>query len=61
MTIEHLEEFKKLYCKGKLNKLVRFICSKSNELGGFVDYGVDVVRNRLTSHYLFDNRKGGKK
>lgn len=61
MTIEHLEDFKKLYCKGKLNKLVRFICSKSNELGGFVDYGVDVVRNRLTSHYLFDNRKGGKK
>ena len=61
MTIGYLDDFKRLYCKGKLNKLVRFICSKSNELGGFVDYGVDVVRNRLTSHYLFDNRKGGKK
>lgn len=57
MTIEYLETFKMLYCKGKLNKLIKFICSKSNELGGFTDYGIDVIRNRLTSHYLFDNRK----
>lgn len=57
MSIEYLETFQKLYCHGKLNKLIRFICSKSNELGGFQDYGVDVVRNRLTSHYLFDNRR----
>lgn len=59
MTIEYLEIFKKLYYRGKLNKLISFICSKSNELGGFNDYGVDVVRNRLTSHYLFDNRRIG--
>lgn len=59
MTIEYLETFRILYCKGKLNKLIKFICSKSNELGGFQDYGVGVIRNRLTSHYLFDPRRGG--
>ena len=59
MTIEYLEYFRKLYCKGELNKVIRFICSKSNELGGFTDYGVSIIRNRLTSHYLFDNRKEG--
>lgn len=40
MTIEYLESFRELYCKGKLNKIIRFICSKSNELGGFTDYGI---------------------
>ena len=25
--------------------------------GGFVDYGVDVIHNRLTSQYLFDSRR----
>ena len=57
ITIEHLEQLKSLYFKGKLNKIIKFICSKSNELGGFVDYGVDVIHNRLTSQYLFDSRK----
>lgn len=57
VTIEYLETFGKLYCQGKLNKIIRFICSKSNELGGFNDYGVSVIRNRLTSHYLFDSRR----
>ena len=57
MTIEYLEQFQEYYYKGELNKIVKFICSKSNELGGFVDYGFDIIRNRLTSHYLFDNRK----
>lgn len=61
MTIEYLESFKELYCKGKLNKIIRFICSKSNELGGFTDYGVNVIRNRLTSHYIFDSRIGDSK
>ena len=61
MTIEYLESFRELYCKGKLNKIIRFVCTKSNELGGFTDYGVSVIRNRLTSHYLFDNRKEGVK
>lgn len=60
MTIELLDLFRKLYCQGKLNKIVRHICSKSNELGGFKDYGVEVIRNRLTSQYLFDPRRGGK-
>lgn len=59
ITVECLEKFQTLYCKGKLNKLIRFICSKSNELGGFYDYGVGVVRNRLTSQYLFDSRRSG--
>lgn len=57
MTIEYLESFQELYQKGKLNNIIRFICHKSNELGGFKDYGVDVIRNRLTSQYLFDNRR----
>ena len=57
MTIEYLENFRELYRKGKLNKLISFICSKSNELGGFNDYGVSIIRNRLTSHYLFDARR----
>jgi len=57
MSIEYLETFKGLYCQGKLNKLIKFICSKSNELGGFQDYGVDIIRNRLTSHYLLDARR----
>jgi len=52
MTIEYLEIFKRLYCNGKLNKLVKFICSKSNELGGSNDYGVPIIRNRLTSQYI---------
>lgn len=57
MSIEYLERFKDLYNHGELNKLIRFICSKSNELGGFYDYGVNVIRNRLTSHYIFDSRR----
>lgn len=61
MTIELLEKFKELYDTGKLNKLIRFICSKSNELGGFNDYGVSVIRNRLTSQYIFDSRKKEEK
>lgn len=52
MSFEYLERFKDLYQHGELNKLIRFICRKSNELGGFYDYGVCVIRNRLTSHYL---------
>lgn len=60
MTIEYLEQFQRYYYKGELNKIVKFITTKSNELGGFVDYGVDIIRNRLTSHYLFDSRKGGE-
>lgn len=59
MTIEYLEKFKALYCSGKLNKVIRFICGKSNDLGGFHDYGVGVIRNRLTSYYLFDVRRRG--
>ena len=61
VTIELLEKFQTLYNQGKLNKLIRYICSKSNELGGFHDYGVGIIRNRLTTQYLFDNRKGGSK
>lgn len=57
MSIEYLERFKDLYNHGELNKVIRFICSKSNELGGFYDYGVSVIRNRLTSHYIFDSRR----
>ena len=57
MTIEHLKEFKKLYYNCKLNKLIKFICSKSNELGGFYDYGVGIIRNRLTSQYVYDSRR----
>ena len=57
ITIEHLEQLRLLYFNGKLNKIIKFICSKSNELGGFVDYGVDVIHNRLTSQYLFDSRR----
>ena len=65
VTIECLETFQGLYCKGELNKCIKFICSKSNELGGFYDYGVGVIRNRLTSQYVFDSRRipytGGEK
>ena len=60
MTLEKLELFQSYYKKGKLNKIIRYICSKSNDLGGFHDYGVNVIRNRLTSQYLFDNRRGVK-
>lgn len=59
ITIEHLEYFKRLYLKGELNKLIKFICSKSNELGGFYDYGVEVLRNYVTSRYVFDSRRDG--
>lgn len=58
MTLEKMELFKKYYNQGKLNKIIRYICSKSNELGGFHDYGVDTIRNRLTTQYLFDSRRG---
>ena len=61
VTIELLEKFQTLYNQGKLNKLIRYICSKSNELGGFHDYGVGIIRNRLTTQYLFDSRKGDAK
>lgn len=57
VTIEKLNLFKTLYHQGKLNKLIRYICSKSNELGGFKDYGVSIIRNRLTSQYLYDSRR----
>ncbi|MBQ2651923.1 MAG: hypothetical protein IJF83_00050 [Methanobrevibacter sp.] len=59
MTIELLELFQTYYRECRLNKLIKYICSKSNELGGFQDYGVGVVRNRLTTQYLFDSRKSG--
>lgn len=59
VTIEHLELLKKLYYQGKLNKVIKFICTKSNKLGGFVDHGVDIIHSRLTSQYLFDSRRGG--
>lgn len=59
ITIEHLEYFKRLYLKGELNKLIKFICSNSNELGGFYDYGVEVLRNYVTSRYVFDSRRDG--
>ena len=52
MNVHYLELFKELYYKNELDKLIRFICTKSNDLGGFMDHGVGVVRNRLTSHYL---------
>lgn len=58
ICLEDLEKFKVAYNKGVLNRLIKYICSKSNEIGGFKDYGVDVIRNRLTSQYLFDNRRG---
>lgn len=61
VTIELLEKFQELYNKGELNKLIKYICSKSNELGGFHDYGVGIIRNRLTTQYLFDHRKGDAK
>lgn len=57
VTIESLELFYTYYKQCKLNKLIKYICSKSNELGGFQDYGVGIIRNRLTSQYLYDSRK----
>ena len=57
VTIELLEKFERLYRKGQLNKLIKYICNKSNELGGFHDHGVGIIRNRLTSQYIFDNRR----
>lgn len=57
MSEEKMEKFQSLYFKGKLNKLIKYICSKSNEIGGFHDYGVTIIRNRLTSQYLFDPRR----
>ena len=61
VTIELLEKFQRYYNQGKLNKLIRYICSKSNELGGFHDYGVGIIRNRLTTQYLFDQRRSDAK
>ena len=61
VTIELLEKFQRYYNQGKLNKIIRYICSKSNELGGFHDYGVGIIRNRLTTQYLFDQRKSDAK
>ena len=57
VTIESLELFHNYYKQCKLNKLIKYICSKSNEIGGFQDYGVGIIRNRLTSQYLYDSRK----
>lgn len=59
VSIELLEKFERLYSQGKLNKIIKYICTKSNDLGGFHDYGVSVIRNRLTSQYIFDSRKVG--
>lgn len=61
VTIELLEKFQELYNQGKLNKIIKYICSKSNVLGGFHDYGVGIIRNRLTSQYLFHYMKGDAK
>ena len=52
-----LVDFNAAYVGRELNRLVKHICHKSNELGGFMDHGVGVLRNRLTSQYLFDSRK----
>ena len=57
ITIEHLEYFMALYSHDKINKIIKFICRKSNDLGGFVDYGVGILHNCLTSQYLHDSRK----
>lgn len=59
MNRDFLKLFHDYYKKGMLNKLIKYICSKSNELGGFKDYGVDDVRNRLTSQYLCLQRCNG--
>ena len=57
VSLESLKFFKDAYSNGELNKVVKYICSKSNDIGGFKDHGVGVVRNRLTSQYLFDARR----
>lgn len=57
VNIECLEKFKVAYKKGALNKLIKYICTKSNKIGGFHDYGINVIRNRITSQYLYDSRK----
>lgn len=53
-----LMKFKKLYFNGELNRIITFICKKSNERGGFMDHDIGVIRNRVTSNYL--NMEGMK-
>lgn len=52
MNREYLERFINAYTHKELNKLIKFICTKSNQEGGFVDHGVDVIRNRRVEDYL---------
>ena len=54
---EYLLKFKKLYLEGEFDNLIKFICNKSNERGGFQDHGVGVVRNRVLSNYLKEEWK----
>ena len=58
VDVEDLRKFKEAYMSGALNKLIKYICRKSNELGGFKDYGVNVIRNRVTSQFILDQRRG---
>ena len=53
MNREYLERFIDVYSHKELNKLINFICVKSNREGGFVDHGVGVVRNRDVVTHVF--------
>ena len=53
MNREYLDRFIDCYSHKELNKLIRFICAKSNGEGGFVDHGVGVVRNRDVVTHVF--------
>lgn len=52
MNREYLERFIDAYMHKELNKLIKFICMKSNVEGGFVDHGVGVIRNRRVEDYI---------
>lgn len=52
MNYEYLERFIDAYHHKDLNKIIKWICMKSNREGGFVDYGVGVIRNRRAEDYL---------
>ena len=52
MNREYLERFIDAYNHKELNRVIKFICKKSNLDGGFVDHGVGVIRNRKVEDYL---------
>lgn len=52
MNREYLERFIDAYNHKELNRIIKFICKKSNLDGGFVDHGVGVIRNRRVEDYL---------